>query len=176
MDLTNLQIAGQASETDIPKLKMNQPATISAAALGSNTAVGKVCALGNVGTQISGVTSFPVTVCLDPNTKGLLVGMTGTAAVVTDRADNAVLVPSLAVKTVGGQQVVTVLGRDGKTQTNVPVTVGISNGSSTQVAVRARRGTRRSSRRCPPPRPPATAATTAGLPAAAAFGGGGFGG
>ena len=34
MDLAHLQIAGQASETDIPKLKMDQPATISAAALG----------------------------------------------------------------------------------------------------------------------------------------------
>ena len=59
--------------------------------------------------------------------------MSATAAVVTDRADDAVLVPSLAVKTVGGQQVVAVLGADGKTQTNVPVTVGISNGSQTQI-------------------------------------------
>ena len=133
MDLSQLQIAGQASETDVAKLKMDQSATTSAAALGSNTAVGKVCALANVGTQISGVTSFPVTVCLDPNTKGLLVGMSATAAVVTDRADNAVLVPSLAIKTVGGQQVVSVLGADGKTQTNVPVQVGITNGSQTQI-------------------------------------------
>ena len=56
-----------------------------------------------------------------------------TAAVVTDRSDNAVLVPSLAVRTVGGQQVVTVLAADGKTQTTVPVTVGITNGSQTQI-------------------------------------------
>ncbi len=133
MDLEHLQIAGQASETDIPKLKMDQPATISAAALGSNTSVGKVCSLNKVGTQISGVTSFAVTVCLDGADPALLVGMSATAAVVTDRADNAVLVPSLAIKTVGGQQVVTVLGADGKTQTNMPVTVGISNGSQTQI-------------------------------------------
>jgi multidrug efflux pump subunit AcrA (membrane-fusion protein) len=59
--------------------------------------------------------------------------MSATAAVVTDRADGAVLVPSLAVKTVGGQQVVTVLGADGKTTTNMPVTVGITNGSETQI-------------------------------------------
>lgn len=133
MDLANLQIAGQASETDIPKLKMGQAATISATALGSNTVVGKVCQLSIVGSQISGVTSFGVTVCLDGSNPALLVGMSATAAVVTDRVDNAVLVPSLAVKTVGGQQVVTVLGSDGKTETNVPVTVGISNGSETQV-------------------------------------------
>jgi macrolide-specific efflux system membrane fusion protein len=132
MDLAHLQIAGQASETDIPKLKMGQPATISAAALGTETAVGKVCALSNVGTQISGVTSFAATVCLDGANPSLLVGMSATAAIVTDRADNAILVPSLAVKTVGGQQVVTVLGANG-TQTTVPVTTGISNGSQTQV-------------------------------------------
>lgn len=133
MDLANLQIAGQASETDIAKLKMGQAATITATALGANTVVGKVCQLSIVGTQISGVTSFGVTVCLDGASTGLLVGMSATAAVVTDRADNAVLVPSLAVKTVGGQRVVTVLGSDGKTQTNVPVTAGISNGSETQI-------------------------------------------
>ena len=133
MDLGKLQIAGQASETDISKLKMGQAATISATALGSNTVVGKVCQLSIVGAQISGVTSFGVTVCLDGSNPSLLVGMSATAAVVTSRADNAILVPSLAVRTVGGSQVVSVLGADGKTQTNVPVTVGISNGSETQI-------------------------------------------
>ena len=133
MDLTKLQIAGQASETDVSKLKMGQSATITASALGTDAVVGKVCELSVVGTQISGVTSFGVTVCLDGTHAALLVGMSATAAVVTDRADNAVLVPSLAVKTVGGQQVVAVLGTDGKTQKNVPVTVGITNGSQTQI-------------------------------------------
>jgi macrolide-specific efflux system membrane fusion protein len=133
MDLSRLQIAGQASETDVPKLKMGQTATVTASALGSETVVGKVCSLSLVGTQISGVTSFGVTVCIDGANPSLLVGMSATAAVVTNRADGAVLVPSLAVKTVGGQQVVTVLGADGKTQTNVPVSVGITNGSETQI-------------------------------------------
>ncbi len=133
MDLAKLQIAGEASETDVPKLKMGQAATITASALGTETVVGKVCARSIVGTQISGVTSFGVTVCLDGTNPSLLIGMSATAAVVTSRADNAVLVPSLAVKTVGGQQVVTVLGTDGKTQTNVPVQVGITNGSQTQI-------------------------------------------
>jgi macrolide-specific efflux system membrane fusion protein len=133
MDLTKLQIAGQASETDIANLKMAQAATITATGLGSDTVVGSVCSLSKVGTQISGVASFAVTVCLTGSNPALLVGMSATAAVVTQRADGAVLVPSLAVKTVGGQQVVTVLGSDGKTQTNVAVTVGISNGSETQI-------------------------------------------
>jgi multidrug efflux pump subunit AcrA (membrane-fusion protein) len=133
MDLSKLQIAGQASETDVPKLKMGQAATVTAAALGTETVVGKVCSLSLVGTQISGVTSFGVTVCIDGSNPALLVGMSATAAVVTNRVDGAVLVPSLAVKTVGGQQVVTVLGADGKTQSNVPVTVGITNGSETQI-------------------------------------------
>ena len=133
MDLSKLQIAGQASETDIANLKIGQAATITATALGSDTVVGTVCSLSNVGTQISGVASFAVTVCITGANPSLLVGMSATAAVVTNRADGAILVPSLAVKTVGGQQVVTVLGADGKTQTNVPVTVGLSNGSETQI-------------------------------------------
>jgi HlyD family secretion protein len=133
MDLAHLQIAGQASETDIAKLKLGQAATITAAATGSNTVVGQVCSVGQVGTQISGVTSFPVTVCLSGANTGLLVGMSATAAVETSRADNAVIVPSLAVRTAGGQATVTVLGPDGSTQSVVPVTVGITNGSQTQI-------------------------------------------
>jgi multidrug efflux pump subunit AcrA (membrane-fusion protein) len=133
MDLSGLQISGQASETDIAKLKMGQAATVTAAAIGSNTVVGQVCSVGLVGTQISGVTSYPVTVCLSGTGTGLLVGMSATAAVQTARADNAVLVPSLAVHTTGGQQTVNVLGADGTTQTLVPVTVGITNGSQTQI-------------------------------------------
>ncbi len=133
MDLTKLQVAGEASETDIANLKMGQAATITATALGSDTVVGTVCSLGNVGTQISGVASFPVTVCISGSNSSLRVGMSATAAVVTNRADGAVIVPSLAVKTVGGQQVVTVLSADGKSETNVPVTVGITNGSETQI-------------------------------------------
>ncbi|HLX34069.1 MAG TPA: biotin/lipoyl-binding protein [Candidatus Limnocylindrales bacterium] len=133
MDLTKLQIAGEASETDISTLKMGQAATITATGLGSDTVVGSICSLSKVGTQISGVASFAVIVCVTGSNPALLVGMSATAAVVTDRADSAVLVPSLAVKTVGGQQVVTILSADGKTETNVPVTTGISNGSETQI-------------------------------------------
>ncbi len=133
MNLASLRIAGESSETDIAKLKMDQSATITATALGSETVVGKVCALSVVGTQISGVTTYGVTVCISGTNPSLLVGMSATAAVVTNRADNAVLVPSLAVRTVGGQQVVSVLGSDGKTQTNVPVTVGLTNGTQTQI-------------------------------------------
>ena len=141
MDFTRLQISSEASETDIAKLKLGQAATISATSLGSDTLVGKVCARAIVGTQISGVTSYGVTVCLDGTNPALLIGMSATAAVVTERADAAVLVPSLAVKTVGGQQVVTTLGADGKTQTNVAVTVGITNGSQTQVLTGIAEGT-----------------------------------
>ncbi len=133
MDLTKLQVAGQASETDIAKLKAGQSATVTAAGIGSNTVVGSVCSIGVVGTQISGVTSYPVTVCLSGPNTGLLVGMSATAAIQTSRADNAVLVPSLAVRTTGGQQTVTVLAADGTTQTLVPVTVGITNGSQSQI-------------------------------------------
>ena len=95
--------------------------------------VGKVCSLSLVGSRILGVAGFPVTICLDGTNPSLLIGISATAAVQTSRADNAVLVPSLAVKTVGGQQVVTVLGADGTTQTSTPVTTGITNGSETQI-------------------------------------------
>ena len=178
MDLSKLQIAGQASETDIAKLKSGQASMISAAAIGSTTAVGQVCSVGIVGTQISGVTSYPVTVCLDGTSSansGLLVGMSATAAVRTSRADNAVLVPSLAVRTTGGQSVVTVVGADGTTQTTVPVTTGITNGTQTQIVSGIADGTTVVEQL------PTTTGTNragggGGLPRVPGVGGGGFGG
>ncbi len=131
-DLNALQIVGQASETDIPKITMGQAATITADALGSDTLTGKVCSIAPVGVQVQGVTGYSVTVCPDSSAAGLKVGMSATASVIVQRVDNAVLVPSLAVSTQNGQRVVDVVKTDGTVVPTI-VQVGLTNGSQTQI-------------------------------------------
>ena len=133
MDLAHLVLDGQVSDVDVAKLKLRQGATITADALGSTTLTGSVCEIDQVGTQIQGVASYGVQVCLDGTNAGLRVGMSADAAVVVQRAAGVVLVPSLAVQTRGGQQVVEVLGTDGKTAVATPVQVGLSDGQETQI-------------------------------------------
>ena len=133
MDLAHLVLGGQVSDVDVSKLKLGQGATITADALGSTTLTGTVCEIDQVGTQIQGVASYGVQVCLTGADPALRVGMSADAAVVVQRAAGVVLVPSLAVQTRAGQQVVQVLGADGKTTVATPVQTGLSDGQDTQI-------------------------------------------
>lgn len=133
MDLGHLILSGEVSDVDVAKLKEGQGATITADALGSTTLTGKICQLDQVGTQIQGVTSYGVEVCLEGSDPALRVGMSADASVVVQRADGAVLVPSLAVQTVSGRQVVEVLGADGKTLVPTTVQTGLTDGQDTQI-------------------------------------------
>ena len=141
MDLTHLQVSGEASDANIASLKVGQAATVSTDALGSTTLVGQVCSIDLVGTQISGVTSYGVTICLNAPPPQLRVGMAATASIITDRHNGAILVPSLAVHTQNGQQVVDVLSADGKTQTPTVVQTGLTNGQQTEIVSGLNAGT-----------------------------------
>lgn len=131
-DLSSLQIVGQAAETDVVKLSLGQPATITADALGTSTVTGSVCAISPVGVAVQGVTSYDVNVCPDVSNPSLLVGMSASASVIVQRHDNALLVPSLAIVTSAGQQTVNVVGTDGK-PVAVQVQTGLTNGQQTEV-------------------------------------------
>lgn len=131
-DLSSLQIVGQAAETDVVRLSLGQPATITADALGTSTLTGKVCQVSPVGVAVQGVTSYDVTVCPDAAGPGLLVGMSASASVIVERHDDALLVPSLAVATSAGQQAVQIVGPDGKTVAT-QVQTGLTNGQQTEI-------------------------------------------
>ncbi|HEX5465403.1 MAG TPA: biotin/lipoyl-binding protein, partial [Candidatus Limnocylindrales bacterium] len=131
MDLAHLVLGGEVSDLDVAKLEAGQGATITADALGDTTLTGKICELDSVGTQVQGVTSYAAKICLDGTSPSLRVGMSADASVVVERADG-VLVPSLAVQTVGGRQVVEVMAADG-TVVQTAVTTGLSDGQETQI-------------------------------------------
>lgn len=131
-DLSNLQVQIAVSEADVPSLKLGQKATVTFDALPSGTTTGTVSLIAPNGTTSSGVVSYDVTVVLDEQAEGLRPDMTATADIMTQVAENVLMVPSTAVKTSGDTKYVEVLGADGSL-TKVTVTLGVSDDTSAEI-------------------------------------------
>ena len=84
-----------------------------------------------LGTTIQGVTTYDVEIELDTIDEDLRPGMTVSAAIITQRKDNALLIPNSAIRTEGGQTVVDVV-RNGQTET-VLVELGDTNDIQTDI-------------------------------------------
>lgn len=128
--LKDLQVSANFSETDAAKLKVGQQATVTFDALGTS-APGVVRWIDPTSTTDNNVVEYGVELQLKGQVSGLRAGQTATVQVVVDRANDALYVPSAAVQTSAGQQVVTV-ERNGQ-QTLVAVTVGVEGDQTTQI-------------------------------------------
>lgn len=130
-DLSGLYVDVVASEVDINKIQIGQPVDITFTAIQNKTYHGKVTSVGIIGTSTQGVVNFPVTVQItDPNAQ-VKSGMSAVVNINVLQHTNALLVPNQAVRTVGSQHTVTVLFQGQEIQ--VPVTVGISNNTTTEI-------------------------------------------
>ncbi len=130
-DLSKYLVDVQVSEVDINKVKSAQPATLTFDAISNRTYHAKVSEISMTGTVVSGVVDFIVTVGItDPDTL-IKPGMTAAVNVTVSEVTGALVVPSRAVRTVNGQQVVNVLV-NGKS-TPETVKLGASSGTLTQI-------------------------------------------
>ena len=127
----NPVVSVSLSELDATKVKTGQRATVTFDALPNQTFTGKVLGVNTTGAISSGVTTYPATIMLDTPSDAIFPNMTATANIITDIKQNALLVPSAAVQTVGGQSVVRMM-KNGQI-TSVPVTLGESSDSETQI-------------------------------------------
>jgi RND family efflux transporter MFP subunit len=99
------------SETDIPKIKLGQKATITFDALPNMTATGSVIDIDTVGTVTQGVVNYGVKIALDISDSQIKPGMSGNVNVITDTQQNVLSVPNSAVKTKNGASYVLVLAQ-----------------------------------------------------------------
>jgi HlyD family secretion protein len=130
-DLTSLQVAVSVSEIDVSRIKLGQEVDLSLDAVSGKTFTGTVSSIGYLGTTTQGVVNFPVTVVVAHPDPTLKPGMTASAAVVTDKKANVLLVPNRAIHVVGGQRTVTVLF-EGQ-QIPVQVQVGLTNDTQSEI-------------------------------------------
>jgi HlyD family secretion protein len=137
-DLTHLQVQVSLAEVDVPKAKADQSASVTLDAIPDAKLTGKVSDIAIVGKTTQGVVNYPVTVSLDPTKVAVKPGMSASVTIVVDERTNVLLVPNRAIHSATGQgsrnstYYVDVLVEGQSVQ--VPVTIGLSNGSLTEVS------------------------------------------
>ncbi len=131
VDLTGLEIKVPLPETDVPRVTAGQSVQITLDALPGVTLNGKVTWVPPVATISQGVVNYPVTIEIAQPDPAVRVGMTASVSIVIERRDNVLLVPNRAVRTSGRQRAVEVMVSGQPTE--VPVTLGVSNDSYTEV-------------------------------------------
>jgi len=119
------------TEIDIPKVKLNDKATITFDAFPNLTFTGKVFSIYTTGQVSSGVTSYPTTLTMDTENANIYANMSATASIIVDSKDNVLFVPTSAVVTQNGQSALRIL-KDGALQ-YVPVETGLTSDTSTEI-------------------------------------------
>ncbi len=131
VDLSNLQVKVTIAEVDMAKLSVGETAQMTLDALPGKTYTAKVIAISPIGTITQGVVNYPVIVAITDADGAIKPGMTANLAVVVDRRDNVLLLPTRAVKSQGNIKIVTVAYKGQNIQ--VPVQTGLSNDTSIEV-------------------------------------------
>lgn len=119
------------TEIDIPSIKSDQKVTLTMSAFPNNTFTGKVLAVDTNGSVSSGVTSYPVTILMDPTTVNIYPKMAVDAQIITLVKPDVLTVPTTAIITDNDISTVQVM-KNGKPQA-VTVTVGDANDTETEI-------------------------------------------
>jgi macrolide-specific efflux system membrane fusion protein len=131
-NFSSVTVKASVNEIDLPKIKLGQKATVTLDAFSDKTFVGKVSRIDKIGSVSSGVVTYNVYVTIDSPPADIAAGMTASANIQIDRRDNAIAIPSSAIKTSGDQSIVTVLKKDGKTEERT-VETGLASDSQTEI-------------------------------------------
>jgi len=117
------------SEVDVIKVKANQKVTLIFDAYEDKTFTGKVLAVDTDGSINSGVTSYAVTIILDPVDVEVYSNMAVTADIITDVQTDVLMLPTVAIQTANNQSFVQILKDNVLTDVNVEI--GSANDSYT---------------------------------------------
>jgi HlyD family secretion protein len=134
-DIREVYVKGKVDESDIGKVYIGQPARIKVESYKDRTFSGKVTKISPMGVEKDNVTTFEVRVSID-NSKGELKSqMTANAEILLEEHKGILMVPEGALlydkDRKASVEVPDPNGKDGRRK--IPVTVGISNGSKTEL-------------------------------------------
>jgi HlyD family secretion protein len=134
-DTHEVYVKGKVDESDIAKVYLGQPARIKVESYKDRTFLGKVTKISPMGVEKDNVTTFEVRVSID-NAKGELKSMmTANAEILLEEHKGVLMVPEGALiydkDRNASIEVPDSNSREGKKK--VAVTVGISNGSKTEL-------------------------------------------
>lgn len=131
--LGRLKMEVSFSESDIGKVKVGQPATVSVSSMEGTELAGRVTKVDVLPSEGSsgGVVEYPATITLTQSAKGVRAGMSASAEVVVEQVSNALSVTSEAVSSGPGGGSVTVL--EGGREAQRSVTTGLKGDETTQI-------------------------------------------
>ncbi|HOZ36751.1 MAG TPA: HlyD family efflux transporter periplasmic adaptor subunit [bacterium] len=101
------------NEVDVAKVKVGQKANLTFDAIEDLTLTGSVAEIDTLGAASSGVVSYTVQIAFDTQDERIKPGMSVSANIILSAKTDVLLVPSTAVKTVGGEFYVELVGNDG---------------------------------------------------------------
>jgi macrolide-specific efflux system membrane fusion protein len=156
-------------DTQVGQLKSGEQAVIVPTGVTSQI-FGTVASVGMVGSQSSGVATYPVTIDVTGSPTGLAIGASAQVSIIVKQLTDVLVVPRGAVHQDNGRPVVYEIA--GGNQVAHPVTVGLSAGGQTQIIDGLAAGTRI----VLPAAPTGTGSGGAGRGGGFGGGAGGFGG
>lgn len=128
----NTTIKLDISETDIVKVKPGQSAEIKLDAFPDRTFTGHVDRVDTITTPTASVVNYSVYVVIDNPAEDIQSGMTADVDITVSSKDNALIVPSSAVKPYEGGRAVRVVGDKGEVE-YIPVQVGARGNGHTEI-------------------------------------------
>jgi macrolide-specific efflux system membrane fusion protein len=127
-----LTVKAQVDETDISRIKLNEPAEIVLDAYPTQKIKALVDQIAFDAKTINSVTTYIVDVVPQTMPEFMRSGMTANVTFFIESRKDILLVPSEALKVQDGRTIVNLKGPDGKPQVR-EIQVGISDGKNTEV-------------------------------------------
>lgn len=124
-------ISVSLSEVDVPKVKVGQKVTVTLDSVSDKTFTGTVATVDRVGTISNNVTSYIANIKLDSDSDAILPNMAATANIILETKTDVLTVPTTALVTQNGSTYAKTL--ENGTEVNVPVEVGISSDTNTEI-------------------------------------------
>jgi HlyD family secretion protein len=132
VDPSAVRVDVTVDETDVARVAVGKPVALTFDALPGRPFRGSVIAVAPSGTLSQGVVTYPVSISIDARNQVLPAGLTASATITIDEKSDVLVVPLRAVRRQGRDQVVEVLGEDGKS-VNTPVKTGVQNDQLVEV-------------------------------------------
>ncbi len=129
-DISQVEIRSSVSESLINKIKVNDKVKVFVASVSDQPLTGTITALSPA--PAAGSLTYPLIVTIDNPNAAIKPGMSAEIIMVSEKTENALVVPSNAVMIKGGKTVVAQIDANNKVILK-EVTLGIDNGTSAQI-------------------------------------------
>ncbi|MDO9545523.1 MAG: efflux RND transporter periplasmic adaptor subunit [Pelolinea sp.] len=127
-DLDNLVVNVDVSEIDISKVENGQHVVVTFDALPYKKYTGVVTAISAAGADTSGTVEFKVTVTIEDADASVKPGFTALVSIITSQAEDVLLIPNQALRTINNNNSVLLVGEDDN-----PMPVRVEVGARSEV-------------------------------------------